>query len=257
MQINLDGKVALVTGAASGIGRAVALALHQAGARIAGLDRDSAGLAALAAETGGFAAEGDVLKEDSLAAAIRLSEAVLGPLDILVTAAGVLQRPRSPGLMKQAEWDRVINVNLRGTWMACAAVGPGMARRGRGTIVTISSVLGYGPGPLHAYGPAKAAVISLTQSLAAEWAASGVRVNGVAPGFTATPAIDRAVNFGVLSEANLSESNPQGRLVTAEEVANAVVFLVSDFASAINGVTVPVDGGYLASAGMRGFGGGA
>jgi NAD(P)-dependent dehydrogenase (short-subunit alcohol dehydrogenase family) len=156
--------------------------------------------------------------------------------------------------MKQSEWDRVLNVNLRGTYLTCAMVGSGMATRGQGAIVTISSVLGYGPGPLHAYGPAKAAVISLTQSLATEWASSGVRVNGVAPGFTATPAIDRAVNFGVLSQGNLASSNPQGRLISADEVANVVVFLVSDFASAINGVTVPVDGGFLASAGMRGFG---
>lgn len=254
MQINLDGKVALVTGAASGIGRATVLALHRAGARVAGLDRDVTGLATLSEQTGAITAEGDVLKESELFAAIESIEAALGPIDILVTAAGVLQRPNRPDRLKLSEWDKVLNVNLRGTYLTCAKVGSAMAARGTGAIVTVSSVLGFGPGPLHAYGPAKAAVISLTQSLATEWAAAGVRVNCVAPGFTQTPAIDRAVAFGVLSGAHLAGSNPQGRLITAEEVAGVIAFLASDLASAINGVTLPVDGGYLASAGMRGFG---
>ncbi len=254
MQINLAGRVALVTGAASGIGRAAATALARAGAKVAGIDRDAAGLETLAAETGGFAADGDVLKEASLADAIARSEAALGPIDILVAAAGVLQRPSPAGTLKQTEWDRVMAVNLRGAYLACARVGAGMAARGRGAIITVSSVLGYSPGPLHAYGPSKAAIISLTQSLATEWAPAGVRVNGVAPGFTATPAIDRAVTFKVLDAPSLAAANPQGRLVTADEIAAVIVFLASDFASAINGAMIPVDCGYLASAGMRGFG---
>jgi NAD(P)-dependent dehydrogenase (short-subunit alcohol dehydrogenase family) len=257
LQINLDGKVALVTGAASGIGRAAALALHACGARVAGCDRDRAGVESLVRDTGGLALDADVLKQAEVEAAVARTEAELGPISILVTAAGVLQRPSPPGDLKQAEWDRVLNVNLRGTYIAAASAGARMAARGAGSIVTVSSVLGYSPGLLHAYGPAKAALISLTQSLAAEWAAAGIRVNGVAPGFTETPALSRAVNFGVLNGAALVAASPRGRLITAEEVAAVIVFLASDTASGINGVTVPVDGGYLAAAGMRGFGSGA
>ncbi len=253
MQIEFNGAIALVTGAASGIGRATALALHAAGAKIAAADRDEAGLAKLKSDIGCLCLPLDIADEAQIEMAVSRCEAELGPTAILVTAAGILQRPRAPKDVPLAEWDKVMGTNLRGTYLCCAAVGTRMAARGAGAIITVSSVMGVTPGPLYAYSPAKAGVISLTQSLAAEWAASGVRVNGVAPGFTQTPALAMAMNFGVLNGATLASGSAQGRLVTAEEVASAIVFLASDMASAITGVTLPVDGGYLASSGFRSF----
>ncbi|MBN9063510.1 MAG: hypothetical protein BGP06_18605 [Rhizobiales bacterium 65-9] len=253
MRIEFNGAIALVTGAASGLGRAAAVLLHQNGARVAGADRDMRGLEELSRETGGAIVELDVCRDDEIEAGIAHIEETLGPIDILVTAAGILQRPRAPDALPMAEWDRVLATNLRGTYRCCAVAGARMAKRGAGAIVTVSSVMGATPGPVHAYGPAKAAIMNLTQSLAAEWATRGVRVNGVAPGFVATPAIRRAAAFQFVNEDRLAEAHAQRRLVTAEEVAQAIAFLASDLASGITGVTLPVDGGYLAAAGWRGF----
>jgi NAD(P)-dependent dehydrogenase (short-subunit alcohol dehydrogenase family) len=254
MQIKPVGAVALITGAASGIGRATAVMLAGMNVRIAAADRDVNGLDALGKEIDALTIPTDVLKPAEVEQAVDRAEAELGPLSILVTAAGVLQRPRDPATLPIAEWDRIMAVNLRGTYLAAAAAGSRMAKRGTGTIVTVSSVMGYSPGLLHAYGPAKAALISLTQSLATQWGSCGVRVNGVAPGFTLTPALTQAMAFGVLKNETLASANPQARLITAQEVAAVIAFLASNSASAINGVTIPVDGGYLASAGLRGFG---
>lgn len=253
MRIEFNGAVALVTGAASGLGRAAATLLHRCGARVAGADRDMRGLEEFAAETGGAIVDMDVRDDAQIKAGVTEVEETLGPIEILVTAAGILQRPRPPDELPMAEWDRVLATNLRGTYQCCAIAGSGMAKRGKGAIVTVSSVMGATPGPVHAYGPAKAAIINLTQSLAAEWAASGVRVNGVAPGFVATPALKRAATFNFVDEAQLAGAHAQRRLVTTEEVAQAIAFLASDLASGITGVTLPVDGGYLAAAGWRGF----
>jgi NAD(P)-dependent dehydrogenase (short-subunit alcohol dehydrogenase family) len=255
MQIKPVGAVALITGAASGIGRATAMLLAAMNVRIAAADRDARALEALHGETGALVLPTDVLKPTEIEEAVARTETELGPISILVTAAGILQRPRDPATLPIAEWDRILAVNLRGTYLAAAAAGSRMAERGSGAIVTVSSVMGFSPGLLHAYGPSKAALISLTQSLACQWGASGVRVNGVAPGFTLTPALKQAMAFGVLDNDVLAASNPQSRLIAPEEVAAVIAFLVSDSASAINGVTIPVDGGYLASAGLRGFGG--
>jgi NAD(P)-dependent dehydrogenase (short-subunit alcohol dehydrogenase family) len=254
MRIDFNGAVAFVTGAGSGIGLACARALRASGARIVAADRDVGAADRIAAELGGLPIEMDVTREDEVIAGLDRAEAALGPVSVVVTAAGILQRPQAPEALRLAEWDRVLATNLRGTYLVAARAGARMAARGKGAIVTISSVMGVTPGALHAYGPAKAGVIALTQSLAAEWGAAGVRVNGVAPGFTETPALSRALAFRVLDQDVLAAGAAQGRVIGAEEVAAAVAFLASDAASAITGATLPVDGGYLASAGLRSFG---
>jgi NAD(P)-dependent dehydrogenase (short-subunit alcohol dehydrogenase family) len=130
-----------------------------------------------------------------------------------------------------------------------------MAKRGSGAIVNVASILGVSSSPLHAYGPTKAAVISLTANLAAEWGRSGVRVNAVAPGFTTTPALSLAVGLQYVDAARLSEASALGRMVTADEVAASIAFLASDLASAITGATLTVDCGALAAGSWASYGG--
>ena len=152
-------------------------------------------------------------------------------------------------------WDRVVEIDLRGTYVTCAAFGKRMAARGGGSIVTIASITGMRATPLHAYGPAKAAVISLTAGLAAEWGRSGVRVNAVSPGYTLTPPLQWAIDNGKRDLQSLEENSALGRLVDPSEVAKAVAFLASDEASAITGINLPVDAGWLTAGPHHTYGG--
>jgi NAD(P)-dependent dehydrogenase (short-subunit alcohol dehydrogenase family) len=175
---------------------------------------------------------------------------------ILVTCAGVLQRTLPPEKLSWKEWDLVQRVHVRGTYACCRAFGSRMAASGAGgSIVTISSVAGMRSAPLHSYGPAKAAVISLTQSLAAEWGRQGVRVNAIAPGFTHTPALDRSFETRTLTAARLAELSALGRLVQPDEIASVVLFLAGDMASAMTGVVLPVDAGFLVGSDWQAYGG--
>jgi NAD(P)-dependent dehydrogenase (short-subunit alcohol dehydrogenase family) len=166
-----------------------------------------------------------------------------------------LQRTLPPEELTLKEWDIVARIDLRGTYVSCAAFGVPMAARGRGAIVNIASVAGMRSGPLHAYGPAKAGVISIGESLAAEWGLKGVRVNTVSPGYTLTPALKKGMALGTLDEGLMIGSSAIGRLVRADEIAAAVAFLAGDQASAITGVNLPVDGGYLVATPWAGYGG--
>ena len=130
-----------------------------------------------------------------------------------------------------------------------------MAERGRGTIINIASVAGMRSGPLHSYGPAKAGVISLTECLAAEWGPAGVRVNTVSPGFTQTPALAKGLEKGVLDGNAMAGASALGRLVRPDEIAAAVTFLASDWASGITGINMPVDLGYLVATPWQSYGG--
>lgn len=255
MDGNFSGAVAVVTGGASGIGRASAAALQAAGARLVIIDRDTGTLAEAALAMAAASHEVDVTDADAVEAAIARIEAETGPIAVLVNAAGVLQRPLPPERLPLKEWRRVVDVSLAGTYHCAAAVGTRMARRGRGAVVNVASIAGLAGTPLHGYGPAKAGIIALTENLAAEWGRSGVRVNAVAPGFTRTPALQRATAFAYLEESRLAEQSALGRLVQSEEVAAAVIFLASDRASAITGVTLPVDAGHLAMGSWAAYGG--
>ncbi|MBX6370248.1 MAG: SDR family oxidoreductase, partial [Rhodospirillales bacterium] len=182
-------------------------------------------------------------------------ETKLGPTDILVTSAGVIQVPLPPEELSLADWDQVVAVDQRGVYLSCVAFGRRMAKRGRGSIVNIASVAGLRSMPLHAYAPAKAAVIAMTESLAAEWGRSGVRVNAVAPGYTLTPALKAAIDAGKRDPSRLAENSALGRLVEPDEIADAVAFLCSDDAKAITGVTLPVDAGWLVAPSWHTYGG--
>lgn len=250
------GKIAVVTGGASGIGQACSVLLAEQGAHvlIADLDLDAARRAA--GDIGALAWALDVSRADDIDALARQIEREVGAVDMLVNAAGIIQGPAvAPAALAMDVYDRVFAVNLRGTHAACVAFGQRMAVRKRGAILNLASIAGIRSTPLHAYGPLKAAVISLTENLAAEWGRSGVRVNCISPGPVLTPALQQAIRQGQRDEALMAASCASGRLVMPREVALAAAFLLSDDASAITGVNLAVDHGWLVAQSWASFGG--
>lgn len=251
----LMGRVATVIGGGGGIGVACARALAQAGAKVAIVDRLTEPAASAAASFGGHSFVADVGDEVSLSNALEQIQQAIGGVDILINAAAVFQAPVPASMLRMEKWDEVVRVSQRGTYLACILFGKAMADRGGGAIVNIASVAGMRSLPLHAYGPAKAAVISLTESLAAEWGPAGVRVNALSPGFTRTPAVDAAIRNGTDVEGPILPGTALGRLVEPEEVAQAALFLASPAASAITGINLPVDCGWLVGTPWQAYGG--
>jgi NAD(P)-dependent dehydrogenase (short-subunit alcohol dehydrogenase family) len=237
--------VAVVTGGASGIGAACCRELARRGYKVAVADIDQPAAAGVASATGGAAFALDVTDAAGVDDMAERIERALGPVDVLVNSAGVIQVPLPPETLPLLSWDQVVRVDQRGTYVACLAFGRRMAARGRGAIVNIASIAGMRSMPLHAYAPAKAAVISMTECLAAEWGRSGVRVNAVSPGYTRTPALQAAIDRGQRDVTALEENTALGRMVEPEEVAKAVAFLASADAAAITGANLPVDAGWL------------
>lgn len=255
IQLEFAGRQAVITGGGSGIGRACAQIFAELGAFVIVADRNMPGARETARLVGGVALEIDVSDEDSVRSAASAIRDHYGPVDVLVNCAGVLQRTLPPGDLTMREWDFVSRIDLRGTYLCCAAFGAEMAKCGRGSMVNIASVAGMRSGPLHAYAPAKAGVISLTESLAGEWGPVGVRVNCVSPGFTETPALDKSFTTHTLQSQVLCDATALGRLVGSSDVANAVAFLASDRAACITGVNLPVDAGYLVAGSWAAYGG--
>jgi len=253
---SLEGRIAVVTGGASGIGEACARDLASRGAQVVVADIDEARAQAVAGTIpNAVAGYLDVTQQQDVEVMADWVEREFGPAAILVTSAGVLQRPLPPEELPMEDWDHVVAVDQRGVYLSCVAFGKRMALRGSGAIVNIASVAGLRSMPMHAYAPAKAAVIGMTQTLAAEWGRSGVRVNAVAPGFVMTPALQAAVDAGERDPAALAENSAMGRLVGTDEIAKACSFLASDDASAITGITLPVDAGWLVAGSWHSYGG--
>lgn len=246
--------VTVVTGAASGIGRAVAERLAASGDPVLGLDI-ARGAGDAEAPFKLWPEPVDVSDEAAVDAAVEAIEMEAGPIVGLVNAAGILGRTHRPGRLRMADWDREMAVDLRGTYLTCRAIGERMAGRGMGAIVNIASVAGSTSGPIHAYGPAKAGVLGLTRNLAAEWGPRGVRVNAVSPGFTRTEALAGGIEAGVLDEAAMTRGAALQRLVEPMEVAKAVVWLLGPDASAVTGIDLPVDAGFLAGISWSAYGG--
>jgi len=243
MNTGLAEKVALVTGAASGIGLACARALTAEGARVVLADLDGEAAAAAARELGGEAFAADVTRPEDARHSVEITVERFGALDVLVTCAGIFQGTPLDRITPE-EWDRVQAVNLRGTFLVAQAALEVMIPRRSGRIVTIASLAGQVGGLLAgaSYAASKAGVIGLTKSLARFAGPHGITVNTVNPGIIDTP-----MTAGLSQEqrAVLVDRTPLGRVGTAEEVAAVVVFLASDSASFVHGAHVDVNGGVI------------
>lgn len=250
-----DGRVIVVTGGASGIGAACAGLLASEGCRVVVADLNADLAQEVARRIGGDAWAIDVGDIDSVESAARGVEEKIGPVYGLVNSAGIIQQPLAPHKLDMNIWDLVQRVDFRGTYICCLAFGRAMLERKGGSIVNISSVTGSRSVPLHSYAPAKAAVISMTQCLAAEWGPAKVRVNSVAPGYTMTPALEAAIARGERSVDRLIANAPMQSTVKPSQVGDAVSFLLSDRALAITGVDLPVDCGWLAGTSWNTYGG--
>ena len=246
-RFSLKGRTAFVTGAARGIGRGIARGLAEAGARVALVDRDGEAARGAAEELAAeglecLALEADVTRQDQVEAAV---EAILerwGRLDIAVNNAGICHNVPAEAMSEQ-EWDRVLDLDLRAVFLCAQAAGRRMIAQGSGSIVNIASmsaqVVNF-PQPQAAYNAAKAGVVQLTRSLAAEWASHGVRVNSISPGYVNTDLLVPGKHL----HPQWLERTPQKRLGEPWEIAGAAVYLASEAARFCTGTDLVVDGGY-------------
>ncbi|MDH4132685.1 MAG: 3-oxoacyl-[acyl-carrier-protein] reductase [Gemmatimonadota bacterium] len=242
MQIDLNGQVAFVTGSTRGIGRAVAAALYQAGAKVAVVGRDAARAESVARELGERAVGVGCNVSDGaqVEAAVGAAEKSLGPITILVNNAGIT-RDNLLLRMSEAEWDDVMQANLKGAFHTTKAVLRGMMKRRQGRIINISSIIGIVGNKGQAnYAASKAGLIAFTKSVAKEYGSRGILANAVAPGF-----IETDMTGGLPEEARQAMLGgvTLGRFGAPADVAGAVLFLASDLAGYITGQTLVVDGG--------------
>ncbi len=244
--IELNGKVALITGASRGIGRAIAIELAKNGVSIAinyNNDLKAAKKTKVLVNKYGVNAvilKADVSKEKDVKILIKKTEKNIGPIDFLVTSAGVLKVPKNNLDLDYASWKKTMNTNLDGTFLTIKEVIPGMLKRKYGRIVCISSIAGIGPRPnLITYGTSKAAVIALVRNLSSA-VAPYIRINTVAPGLIETDMIDA---FDEKTKKNMIESTPLKRVGSTLDVANAVCFLLSNKSDFSTGQTLVIDGG--------------
>jgi NAD(P)-dependent dehydrogenase (short-subunit alcohol dehydrogenase family) len=237
----LDGRVAVVTGAARGIGDAIATTLVDAGARVFSLDM----IAPEASRPGIADLKADVTSPDSVKAAFAAVDIAAGQIDILVNNAGI-QRAGLVGQISFENWMAVINTHLTGFFLCASEVVPRMVRRQRGgAIVSISSVAAFqglpGRGP---YCAAKAGILGLTRALSLEVATVNIRVNAICPGYTQTKLIEQGLADGSMREDWMLERVPAKRLASPTEIAKAVLFLAGDDAAYITGQSLTIDGGW-------------
>lgn len=243
----LEGKVALVTGASAGLGKAIALALAQAGADIAGVSRRAPEAAAKGVSEAGrrfFAIEAD-LKTADPETIVQAAEQAFGHVDILVNNAGIIRRAQAENF-SETDWDDVIDVNLKAAFFLSQAAGRRMLTQGRGKIINIASMLSFQGGiRVASYTASKSGIAGLTRLLANEWAARGVNVNAIAPGYMATENTE-ALRADPKRNAEILARIPAGRWGEPDDLGGAAVFLASSASDYVHGAIIPVDGGWLA-----------
>ncbi|HEX9414423.1 MAG TPA: SDR family oxidoreductase [Ktedonobacterales bacterium] len=254
----LEGKTAIITGAGSGLGQAMALRFVAEGARVLAADIDEAGMGATVAALGDRATQAawrrvDVTREDDCAAAVAEAMERWGRLDIMVANAGI-GAPGSIANLALEDWQRVLDVDLTGVFL-CAKHAFRSMRASGGSILATASVAGLqGTPSLGAYGAAKAGVIQLMQTVALEGARFNIRANALCPVWTQTPMVEAFIGGARIPAEQAAErlvaSIPLGRMGTPSDVANAALYLASDEAAFISGVAFPIDGAHMAGRGL-------
>lgn len=248
----LEHKVAVITGGGSGIGRASAIRLAAAGAKIVVSDVNTVGgdeTVRLIQDAGGDACfvPCNVSKSSDVQAMVNTAVTTFDGIDIAVNNAGVGGTMLDLHQLDESTWDQVVDINLKGVWLCMKYEVPILLERGGGSIINMASVAGLiGFRSNAAYSASKHGVIGLTKSAALEYAKQGIRVNAICPGFTETPMVTTMIDEIPRMAEGTRKSSPMRRLGRVEEIADAVLYLASDMSSFVNGVALPLDGGTVA-----------
>ena len=254
--MRLQDKVALITGGGSGIGRACAALFAREGARVVIADQDEAYLGEatrqLESESADFTVVvGDVSAASDVERMVEVTVQAYGRLDVLVNSAGITSRQLPDTASAEEVWDKVVDVNLKGTYLACWYAVPEMRRSGGGSIVNLASIMGLVGYPVgrgggfNPYPASKGGVLQLTRNLAVDCAADGIRVNCICPGYVESN-LTRVLTEDADMRQGIEARHPMGRFGRPEEIANAALFLASDESSFVTGAPLIVDGGYTA-----------
>ena len=259
MNSRLKDKIAIVTGAGSGIGRAIALAMVREGARVVLVGRRKDRVEAVAREVpreeqgSAMALAADVSKRDSIERVLQETAKAFGGINVLVNNAGILH-PGTAEQITEAQWDETFNINVRGLWLLSRAVLPHLRKAGGGSIINVASVAGSIKGAPNrfVYGATKAAVIGLTKSVAADFITRGIRCNAICPGTVESPSLRQRIDAQAKAnqqslaeiEAAFVARQPMGRIGTAAEIAALAVYLASDESAFTTGTAQVIDGGW-------------
>ena len=249
--MRLKDKVAVVTGGASGIGKATALlfAAHGAKIVIADIDADGAAQTLTAIRDAGnvaIAVQTDVTLSDNTERMVQETLSAYGKLDILLSSAGIAMR-LPVGELPEADWHRCLDVNLTGVYLSAKAAIPAMRKNGGGSIINMSSIYGLVGGDVRAaYVASKGGVTNLTRGMALDYAADNIRVNCICPGFVETPLVAGVVKTPE-EYRKLADKHPMRRLAQPEEIAYGALYLASDESAFVTGIALPIDGGYTAA----------
>ena len=254
----LDGKIAIVTGAGAGIGKSIACALASAGAHVAipDINHDAARQTAHEIEELGqraLAIELDVTRKDQVDLLFDMTLKEFGKVDILINNAGTTHPTESILDLDLSYVDKIFELDYKGLYLCCRRAGKEMVKQKSGCIVNISSIAGLTPLPLVMYGPMKSAVNMLTRILSREWAQFKIRVNAIAPGYVLTPLIQDMIEKGQRDPSALIEMTPMKTMLDPKDIADAAMFLVSAHARHITGIILPIDGGWMTDGGWAAY----